>query len=116
MKEMADTFDAMLDRLAVSFDAQRRFSGQVAHEIRSPLAVTRTEIEMLLSVPTLYANKIFVATTPSGLQLTFAESRKEPGPMAPRISVLLPFPAVSKLVDLIGHAMKDVEVVEIKGP
>ncbi len=48
MKEMADTFDVMLDRLAVSFDAQRRFSAQVAHELRTPLAVTQAEIEMLL--------------------------------------------------------------------
>ncbi|CUU56947.1 hypothetical protein Ga0074812_109167 [Parafrankia irregularis] len=48
IKELADTFDAMLDRLAVAFDAQRRFASQVAHELRTPLATSRTEIAMLL--------------------------------------------------------------------
>ncbi|MEX5633267.1 histidine kinase dimerization/phospho-acceptor domain-containing protein [Parafrankia sp. FMc2] len=48
IRELADTFDAMLDRLASAFDAQRRFASQVAHELRTPLATTRTEIAMLL--------------------------------------------------------------------
>ena len=48
VKDLADTFDAMLDRIEGSFAAQRRFSGQVAHELRTPLAVSRSEIEMLL--------------------------------------------------------------------
>jgi signal transduction histidine kinase len=47
--DLADTFDAMLDRLQRSFQAQRRFSAQVAHELRTPLAVTRTEVDMLLA-------------------------------------------------------------------
>lgn len=47
VKELADTFDAMLDRIETSFRAQRRFSGQVAHELRTPLAVTRSEVDML---------------------------------------------------------------------
>ena len=49
VKELADTFDDMLDRLAGAFDAQRRFSAQVAHELRTPLATTQAEVEMLLS-------------------------------------------------------------------
>ncbi len=48
IRELADTFDSMLDRLALAFDAQRRFASQVAHELRTPLATTRTEIAMLL--------------------------------------------------------------------
>ena len=48
VKDLADTFDAMLDRLERSFQAQRRFSAQVAHELRTPLAVTRSEVGMLL--------------------------------------------------------------------
>jgi signal transduction histidine kinase len=49
MKELADTFDGMLDRIAVSFEAQRRFSAQVSHELRTPLAVTRSEVELMLA-------------------------------------------------------------------
>jgi signal transduction histidine kinase len=49
IKDLADTFDAMLERLERSFHAQRRFSAQVAHELRTPLAVTRSEVDMLLA-------------------------------------------------------------------
>jgi signal transduction histidine kinase len=48
VKELADTFDAMLDRLSGMFDAQRRFAAQVAHELRTPLATSRAELTMLL--------------------------------------------------------------------
>jgi signal transduction histidine kinase len=48
LKRLADTFDDMLARLEHSFVAQRRFSAQVSHELRSPLAVVRNEVELLL--------------------------------------------------------------------
>ena len=48
IKELADTFDEMLDRVGRSVDRQRRFSDQVCHEMRTPLAITRTEIDLLL--------------------------------------------------------------------
>jgi signal transduction histidine kinase len=47
--ELADTFDAMLDRIAVAFDTQRRFVANASHELRTPLAVMRTEVEVTLS-------------------------------------------------------------------
>jgi len=49
LKQLADTFDDMLDRLEQSFITQRRFSAQVSHELRSPLALVRNEVELLLS-------------------------------------------------------------------
>jgi len=49
LKDLADTFDDMLDRLEQSFVAQRRFSAQVSHELRTPLAVVRSEVDMLLA-------------------------------------------------------------------
>ncbi len=48
LKQLADTFDDMLARLEQSFIAQRRFSAQVSHELRSPLAVVRNEVELML--------------------------------------------------------------------
>ena len=52
LKELADTFDGMLDRLAGSFDSQRRFVANASHELRTPLAVQRTLIEVAMADPT----------------------------------------------------------------
>lgn len=45
-KELADTFDAMLDRLERSVEGQRRFIANASHELRTPLAVQRAAIEI----------------------------------------------------------------------
>ncbi|MEV6365313.1 sensor histidine kinase [Micromonospora musae] len=47
--ELAKTFDAMLDRIAASFETQKRFVANASHELRTPLAVMRTEIDVTLS-------------------------------------------------------------------
>ena len=49
LKDLADTFDDMLERLERSFVAQRRFSAQVSHELRTPLSVVRSEAEILIA-------------------------------------------------------------------
>lgn len=51
IKELADTFDAMLDRLAVAFDVHQRFVANASHELRTPLAINRTLIEVALDDP-----------------------------------------------------------------
>ncbi len=51
MKSLADTFDAMLDRLQGAFEDQRRFVQDASHELRNPLAVARTNLELALSDP-----------------------------------------------------------------
>jgi signal transduction histidine kinase len=51
IKELADTFDAMLDRLSQAFDSQRRFVANASHELRTPLAINRTLLEVALTDP-----------------------------------------------------------------
>ncbi|GGK75325.1 two-component sensor histidine kinase [Sphaerisporangium melleum] len=51
VKRLADTFDAMLDRLQRAFDAQRRFVLNASHELRTPLAINRTLLEVALEEP-----------------------------------------------------------------
>jgi len=48
IKELADTFDSMLERLDRAFDSQRLFVGNASHELRTPLAINRTLIEVAL--------------------------------------------------------------------
>ncbi|GGN94783.1 sensor histidine kinase [Nocardia rhizosphaerihabitans] len=51
IKDLADTFDAMLERLDRAFDSQRRFVANASHELRTPLAINRTLIEVALDRP-----------------------------------------------------------------
>lgn len=48
IKDLADTLDAMLDRLDRSFESQRRFVANASHELRTPLTIARTLIEVAL--------------------------------------------------------------------
>jgi signal transduction histidine kinase len=49
--ELAQTFNAMLERLDRSFDGQTRFIANASHEMRTPLAVKRALIEITVTRP-----------------------------------------------------------------
>ncbi|PWR06575.1 two-component sensor histidine kinase [Micromonospora acroterricola] len=51
VRELADTFDEMLERLDRSFDGQRRFVANASHELRTPLALNRSLIELAVTRP-----------------------------------------------------------------
>ncbi|HEV2919608.1 MAG TPA: HAMP domain-containing sensor histidine kinase, partial [Actinomycetota bacterium] len=51
LKQLADTFDAMLARLDAAFEAQRQFTADASHELRNPLAIIRTNVDVALADP-----------------------------------------------------------------
>jgi signal transduction histidine kinase len=51
LRELADTFDDMLERLDRAFAAQRRFVADASHELRTPLTLMRTAIDVTLAKP-----------------------------------------------------------------
>jgi signal transduction histidine kinase len=93
LKELADTFDAMLERLDQSFAGQRRFVANASHELRTPLAISRTVLEVAMGDPdassdlrqvgrTLLATNERSERLIDGL-LALATSEGEPSPRAP---------------------------------
>jgi signal transduction histidine kinase len=48
---LAGAFNALLDRLEASVDTMRRFTADASHEVRNPLSVLRTGLEVALRRP-----------------------------------------------------------------
>ncbi|HSP55473.1 MAG TPA: histidine kinase dimerization/phospho-acceptor domain-containing protein, partial [Dehalococcoidia bacterium] len=53
VQKLADTFDAMLERLEKAFQEQQHFIGEVSHELRTPLTVMKGNIDVTLMDPDL---------------------------------------------------------------
>ncbi len=51
LKELADAFNRMLERLERAFEQQNRFVADAAHELRTPLANLRTNLEVVQQDP-----------------------------------------------------------------
>ncbi|MFD1935860.1 sensor histidine kinase [Nonomuraea mangrovi] len=48
VKDLADTFDTMVERLDRSFDGQRLFVANASHELRTPLTLGRALVELAM--------------------------------------------------------------------
>ncbi len=51
MGQLVDTFNGMLARLEAAFESLRRFTADASHELRAPLMLMQTEIEVALARP-----------------------------------------------------------------
>jgi signal transduction histidine kinase len=101
LKELADTFDEMLERLDAAFALQRRFVADASHELRTPLTVMRTAIEVTMAKP---------ARTPEQLEVMAAKVARSAAQAEALIEALLTLaaseqaPASPELVDLATAA------------
>ena len=51
LRLLADTIDRLLERLESAFDAQRRFVANASHELRTPMAMMRTTLDVAIAKP-----------------------------------------------------------------
>jgi two-component system sensor histidine kinase VanS len=57
-RELADAFDAMLERLEAHVAEQQRFAANASHELRTPLAITQTLLDVALNDPNHHAGEL----------------------------------------------------------
>lgn len=51
LKRLGDTFDEMLERLDAAFSSQRQFLADTSHDLRTPLTVIRSNVELVADDP-----------------------------------------------------------------
>ncbi|MFB6837160.1 sensor histidine kinase [Streptomyces sp. NPDC056361] len=106
VRELGDTFDAMLDRLDRSFTAQRHFTAHASHELRTPLTLQRTALEIPLAQgrvpadlePALRRALDANARTERLIDALLTLARGESAPLTPH---------PVDLADLAGNALRD---------
>jgi two-component system sensor histidine kinase VanS len=74
-RELADAFDAMLERLEAHVAEQQRFAANASHELRTPLAITQTLLDLARNDPNRANSELvdrLYAVNARGIDLTEA--------------------------------------------
>lgn len=58
LREMAETFDSLLDRIQEAFESERRLVATMSHELRTPLANQRAVLDVALADPDADAERL----------------------------------------------------------
>ncbi len=58
LRELADTFDSLLDRIQTAFESERRLVATMSHELRTPLANQRAALDVTLADPDATAQEL----------------------------------------------------------
>lgn len=98
--ELADTFNGMMGRLERSFDAERRFTSDASHELRTPVTVILAECEMAEKIP----------EDTAAVQESVAEIHKQARKMSELIGKLLAYTRLEQ-----GTRRIDREEVDLSG-
>ena len=97
--ELADTFDAMLDRIASTVETQKCFVANASHELRTPLTVIRTGAEPVTDDRWIQGLADDAGARPAVLVLGFADRHRHHGRCA---TTNARSPAASRGVDRRG--------------
>jgi two-component system, OmpR family, sensor kinase len=109
---LADTLNAMLDRVERGVEIQRRFTADASHELRSPLSRLRAEIEITLRRPRVASEyeetlrscleevERLSQLTEELLTLAHLDADEGPGRETPPVPLL---PIVNDAVRRLGH-------------
>jgi heavy metal sensor kinase len=116
--QLARTFNTMLVRLEIAFNALQRLTADAAHELRAPLSIMRTQLEVTMRRPRTEAeyvrsngtllNEVERLTRVTDDLLLLA--RADAGALHPRLEALDPPDLVEEVVDRwqAAAAAKDV--------
>lgn len=112
-RRLVDVLNGMLERIQDAFDAQRRFTADASHELRSPLTAMRGELELALRRPRQAEEyrQVVESTLEEVARLTritedlLVLARSDSGAMEPRLELVEAGAVVSRVMDrLRGRA------------
>ena len=109
LREMADTFDGLLDRIQTAFEHERRLVASMSHELRTPLANQKVTLDVALADPAATAQHLREAMEVTRGQASRAERTVEALLVLARVQAGLAEPALHPvdLASLVEQAASE---------